>query len=278
MSDYTREQVIEMVKEGESLEGADLSKIDLSHANLSKANLSRSNLSSTNLNSASLIEADLSNADLRGADLIDTDLFGANLNCTKLIKADLSITNLSVADLSKADLRGANLRSADFECSTLKKTNISGANIYHIKTHEWEIDGIKCTHVYQCSDRKYWNDQEKREKYRRDFKPGEFEALYRTLPKIELIFQQGFTIQDHNVLTNIIEKINQRLKSPIEIREMKKAINTSISLSSENDEILKEAAPMINEQYQEKENKFKQLKELLCDKTRLEKQLAKLTD
>ena len=39
MADYTREEVIEKVKKGESLEEADLSDIDLSEVNLGSTNV-----------------------------------------------------------------------------------------------------------------------------------------------------------------------------------------------------------------------------------------------
>ena len=296
MSDYTREQVIEMLKNSESLLGADLSGIDLSEADLrradlsetnlsgaylSKANLSKANLSEANLSFANFFEANLTGTNLNQANLIGATLFGVNLSMTDLIevnlsKANLSVANLALVNLCNSNLRGANLASVDFEFAFLENADISGTNIYHLKTHGWIIDGIKCTHVYQCPANSIWENQKEREKYRRDYKPGEFEALYRTLPKIELIFQQGFTPQDLSLLTAMIEQINQRLPSPLDMSELKKGMSTNISLTAENNKILKTAIPMIHEMYQKLESKNGQIQQLFYDKAKLEDQVFEL--
>jgi hypothetical protein len=176
-----------------------------------------------------------------------------------------------------ANLIDTNLASADFENTDLIDVDISGANIYHLKTHGWKIDGIKCTHIYQC-DWEARNDPKEREKYRRDFRPGEFEALYKTLPKIELVFQKGFTPQDLSLLTIIVEQINQRLPSPLDMNELKKGMSTNISLTAENNKILKTAIPMIHEMYQKLEEKNEQLRKLMTEKIQFEHRISELVE
>jgi uncharacterized protein YjbI with pentapeptide repeats len=68
MADFTREEVLQVVRDSEKCVGADLSGLDLSSANLSEANLSG---------------ASLHWADLRGANLRWADLTGAGLSDAK---------------------------------------------------------------------------------------------------------------------------------------------------------------------------------------------------
>jgi hypothetical protein len=70
-----------------------------------------------------------------------------NLSEADLIRANLSRANLSEADLSGADLSEAKLSYANFSNSNISGADITGANL-----HNWEIEGIKCTHII-------WNDK-----------------------------------------------------------------------------------------------------------------------
>ena len=69
MAKLTREEVIEKVAAGKSLERANLAGVDLSGANLQGAKLSRAKLHDANLREADLSRADLYKANLTGADL-----------------------------------------------------------------------------------------------------------------------------------------------------------------------------------------------------------------
>ncbi len=71
MADFTREEVLQVVRDSEKCVGADLSGLDLSSANLSEANLSGASLHWADLRGANLRWADLTGADLTGADLSD---------------------------------------------------------------------------------------------------------------------------------------------------------------------------------------------------------------
>jgi|ETNmetMinimDraft_13_1059891.scaffolds.fasta_scaffold16209_2 uncharacterized protein YjbI with pentapeptide repeats len=80
MADFTREEVLQVVRDSEKCVGADLSGLDLSSANLSEANLSGASLHWADLRGANLRWADLTGADLRWADLTGADLSDAKNN------------------------------------------------------------------------------------------------------------------------------------------------------------------------------------------------------
>lgn len=89
---FTRELVIERVRQGLSLENEKLKGIDLSRANLRGAKMA----------GAQFRYSDLTGADLRGA-----DLRRANLRHVNLRSANLEGADLREADLTHADIRGA---------------------------------------------------------------------------------------------------------------------------------------------------------------------------
>ncbi len=105
MDKPTREEIIDKVKKGISLEGANLKGIDLRGAELKEGNFKDANFRYTDLR-----EADLQGADLRGAKLRHVVLIGSNL----------SNADLRGADLTHADLRGANLAQARLENAKVK--------------------------------------------------------------------------------------------------------------------------------------------------------------
>jgi uncharacterized protein YjbI with pentapeptide repeats len=144
---YTREQVIEMVRKGESLTGADLSEIDLSGvdfspkeyggpcekpAYLDKADLYKANLNGADLRCAEISKANLKHAYLFDADLSGASLNGANLSCTYLRRAKLQ-ADLSEAELIRADLKEADLSWAKLNGAKLRGANLSKANLVEAK-------------------------------------------------------------------------------------------------------------------------------------------------
>ncbi len=175
------------------------------------------------LSNADLFLAQIPRANLMNAKLIRADLKGANLRNAKLNEVDLSEAELNNADLSSAVLSGANLtntdlESIDFEYADLTEADISGANIFHIKTHGWKIEGIKCTHVYNYSKSVPEDD---REKSRIDFKEGEFEAKYKKMPTIELVLSGGLRFQDILKIYKTIEEMKTKYNTILELSEMK---------------------------------------------------------
>ncbi len=166
MSKYTREEVLEKIRNRESLAGADLRKInlyreDLSGANLKAAdlsgadlreakftgtNLDQANLSEANLNEANLWEANLVKADLSGAKLARANLWRAklaeaNLSGAYFLRADLGFADLNEANLEEADLGLANLGGADLRRANLASTNINGTNLWEANLYGATLAG-----------------------------------------------------------------------------------------------------------------------------------------
>lgn len=195
-----------------NLSGADLSGIDLSGAFLAEANffdgtladgilvgtnlvgsfLGFANLNGANLSEALIVDADLIDANLSGANLSGASLHHANLYQAKLCGANLTEagligSKLLGADLTGANLTGANLRTATLIYSNFKEAILTGAYLYGTSRDDWIIDGVKCDFVYWDNNSFYglseediekW-DREHRAPQNRDFRPGEFDELYR---------------------------------------------------------------------------------------------------
>ncbi len=294
MSDITPDQLREILeahkkwvesdgKEGSraylsytNLSNADLSNADLRDADLSGANFFAADLSSAKLNNAKLYGANfygtnLSKTNLSGTDLGNTNLFvatlsEANLSDANLSEANLRMTNLPGANLPGANLNGARLReaelkdanlkdsvlvSADLEDADLTGVDISGANIFHYKTHGWEIEGIKCTHVYNCP---YEASKEEREKSRINFKEGEFEAKYKTMPTIELVLSGGLRSIDQYKMGYIINEANREYKAGLEISSMKKGFEgIEVMLEAKSDKDLEKIGHMIAREYKKRD-------------------------
>jgi hypothetical protein len=178
------------------LDSASLFRGDLSGATLYKANLSGAHLSEARLYGANLIEADLDEANLRGA-----NLYGANLRKTSLFRVNLEMVNLIYSNLSNATL--------------------TGATLYGTARDNWRIDGIKCDFVYWDS-MPFFKEEEKDQKQQwlqdhrvpkdREFRPGEFEELYKSLPTFEYYFEQCFTPLDPLIMNRVVQAINEQHK------------------------------------------------------------------
>lgn len=132
---------------------------------------------------------DLEDADLRNATLRGTHLGGATL-----WRADLAGTNLHKAKLYHTDLVKTNLR-----CAT-----ITGAYLYDTARDNWVIDGIICDYVF-------WDlHGTQRTPKDRDFRPGEFEELYKYLPTIGYYFEHSFTPLDPIIINQIVQAIDEK--------------------------------------------------------------------
>jgi uncharacterized protein YjbI with pentapeptide repeats len=147
MANFTREVVIEKVRDGVGLRNAVLYGIDLSNAYLHGANLSRANLRSANLMDADLSSADLSGISLHGADLRSANLRGANLGRANLSSTNLIDSDLSSADLSRADLSRADLSSAYFHSANLSGANLSGAYLHSTNLSRADLSGANLGRV-----------------------------------------------------------------------------------------------------------------------------------
>ena len=261
-----------------NLTGADLTGVHLSKANLSKANLSGANLSRAKIIGADLTGVNLRGADIRGADLSKAYLFRANLAQADLAQADLngadlrgvnlSGANLSGADLAQADLSGAdlaeanlnnaffldanlhksmikeaNIMSVNFNSADLSGADITGAIFWGVSTTGWKIDGIKAEYIY------FTRNIKDKEKHKKSFKEGHFEALFKTLPTIELIFDDVLNLRELYILNAILEDIKEHNpKFELSLKNTSVGpFQTSVGVTASQDEYLEKAAAMIRE-------------------------------
>jgi len=229
---------------GADLREADLRGADLREADLRGTNLSKANLCGANLAGAFLIGSNLSEANLTNADLAEADLKRVNLSHARLGLSNLSGANLKEADLSAADMTGCTLDGVNLTQANLSGSNVTGASFWNIANAGWKIDGIKARHVYFCRGR-----QTEREKYRQNFEEGQFEALHRTLPTLELVFEKGLSLPGFFALNAVIEKIgkdNPNLCIKL-ARIAKNEFGAIVGLTICKDAFLPETAKLIQE-------------------------------
>lgn len=227
-----------------NLSGADLREADLFRAILSRADLSEVTLGKCNLNGADLFEVNLSGTDLREADIRRADMRYANLSNANLRKANLCGVNLKGSNLGDADLKGAKIIDVNFNLSNLSGAEITGSTYWGVSTAGWKIDGIKAKHVYFCRD-----DEKEKNKYKKEFQEGQFEALYRSLPTVELIFTEGLSPTNLFMLTALIEEIKrQNPDYGIRMADISKnEFETKIGIKTNKDEFLDKVGQLINE-------------------------------
>ncbi len=187
-----------------NLSKANLRGADIRWANLGWANLSDADLSDAELLGAHLIQVNLSEATLRGADMSLANLLDANLVGTDLSDAQLNWTNLSSANLGGANLGSALLVDTNLNRADLSGATLTGSVFHGVSTSGWKIDGVKAEYLYFTADTK------NKEKYIRYFAEGKFEELYRSLPTIELIFDQGLNPVEVLKLNAVIEELKQQ--------------------------------------------------------------------
>ena len=232
-----------------NLNGADLSEAnlrgtDLREADLRGSNLSKADLGGANLAGAFLAGAKLSGADLTGADLTEADLKRVNLSHAALRAADLTGANLKEADLGAADMTGCILNGVHLTLANLSAADVSGASFWNIANGGWKIDDIKASHVYFCR-----GSQKEREKYRKDFEDGQFEALHRTYPTLELMFEKGLSPPGLFVLNTLIEKIsmhNQELGMHLAVISQNE-FGTIVGIKVGRNEFLPKAGKLIED-------------------------------
>lgn len=165
-------------------------------------NLQGVNLIGAKLTGVDFIGVDLSEADLSKADLSSSDLSGIILARATLVETRFIHSTIYGGGLGKANLQNANLDGAVLNSATLSQANLTGAIIRGISYTGWNIENIKCDYVFTDTNGKM------REPKDRDFEPGEFEKLYKDLPKIEYTFLDDFTVIDIIVMDQIVQEIN----------------------------------------------------------------------
>lgn len=86
----------------------------------------------------------------------------------------------------------------------LTKSKLTGAKLYATARDDWIISGVECRYVY-------WDSRGQiRSPKNRDLALGEFERLYRTLPTIEYIFQNGMTPLDPLIMDRVVQAIREQ--------------------------------------------------------------------
>ena len=110
---------------------------------------------------------------------------------------------LPVSELPNVDFPtiqvSANLAGAD-----LSLANLTGARLYGTARDEWKIDGVKCDYAF-------WGGTGKtRTPLDRNYRPGEFEMLYRQLPSVEYLFEEGFTPLCAVLMDKVVRTINEQ--------------------------------------------------------------------
>lgn len=149
-----REEVIERLREGQSLAGRDLTGADLSHLDLRGADLAGALLEAAALTGADLAGANLegavlARADLVGANLTGAKLAGVNLGAARLCDAkapggvDLTGAVLAEADLSGADLRGALLSNADLSEAIVPGADLRGVTATQLIVMKCDLSGAE---------------------------------------------------------------------------------------------------------------------------------------
>ncbi|MGR0482952.1 MAG: pentapeptide repeat-containing protein [Candidatus Electronema sp. V4] len=110
------------------------------------------------------------------------------------------------AYLFKACLQHVDLRETRLICTNLREADITGAKLWGSARENWIIDSIRCEYVY-------WDEAgTERTPPDRDFRPGEFEELYKQLHTFEYIFEQGFTPLDPLIMERVVQAVNERHK------------------------------------------------------------------
>lgn len=189
---------------GANLQSANLRKTDLQYANLRETDLQSTNLQNANLGRADLQSTNLESANLRGAYLNDVRMESANLRGADLRNAKLKGANLRGANLRDADLRDAYLQHTDLRFANLEGANLTGVKLFAVAKDQWEIEAVRCKYVFLDEEGKECFPKD------RDFRPGEFEELYKQLPTFEYVFEHGFTPLDAVVMDRIVRAINEQ--------------------------------------------------------------------
>lgn len=245
-----------------NLTGATFTKSYLVEANLTGAKLMGAYLVGSDLNGTNLIGADLSGADLTGAYLIKANLTGAylveaSLAGAYLREADVTGANLSGtnlfgaifldAKLSNSNLKNSNINNVNFNNADLSDAEITGTIIWGLSTTGWKIERIKAEYVY------FTRDVKNKEKYKKTFKKGQFEALFKSLPTIELIFEGGLSLPELWTLNAIIENVKKQ-NPELGLKLTNTSVDefqTTVNVKTVKDEFLEKAASLIQSKLEE---------------------------
>lgn len=199
---------------GLDLRSSSLVGCNLSHQSLAKVDLSNIDFTDANLENADLSYSNLTGAKLSHARLKDTKLQGAVFKDAVMDKVDLSNVNLQGLDFSGVNLRGCDLREANLQHAHLPGADITGAKLWRIQSHGWDISRVKCEYAY-------W-DKNGGEKT--VYRAHEFEKIYREAITIELKYPHRLTNNELATLPILLEHLQAsqwgtilRLKSILDV-------------------------------------------------------------
>ena len=190
-----------------NISGGDLRNADLREANFSMAILRGADLAGAQILMTRLCQADLVGAYLAGVNLRGAILSGANLRTASLGDAVIANTGLQNACLRDASLRGAilsgaDLRYADLRNADLTETNLTGARLFMSLRDKWRIENVRCNYIFL--------DEEGEQRYpaNRNFKQGEFQALYSEVPTFEYMFENDMHWLDAAIMDYLTHQAN----------------------------------------------------------------------
>ncbi|MCZ6689040.1 MAG: pentapeptide repeat-containing protein [Planctomycetota bacterium] len=124
-----RQEILQIIRNEDSLEGFDLSEANLEGADLRGVNLKKTNLSGANLGNARLEGADLTGANCHRANFQYANLDMAILTDCDMTESRLHSVEAAKADLSGVDLKDAVLTQADFFQVSFRNASLEGAKI-----------------------------------------------------------------------------------------------------------------------------------------------------
>lgn len=208
--------------ENVDLQNADLERVNLQNVILLEAELQSAVLKDTNLQGADLRDSNLQGTSLQGAclqwaNLQDANLKNANLQGANLREVNLWNANMQGADLQRANLQDADLKGADLRGINLTQANLTGVLLARAAKESWIIDAVLCDYVF-WDEMPDFMSTEKQQQWKaklrvpkdRDFRPGEFEALYKDVPTFEYYFEKGLTPIDAILMDQIVQTIDKR--------------------------------------------------------------------
>lgn len=210
------------------LAGINLSNADLSAANLQYANLTRANLSGAWLNRALLNKTILTGANMGLSKPIDAELGEAILDGADLSRAVLTMSNLRHANLTGANLTDSILQAANLQYAILDRAIITGANLWEALRARWSIKGIVCEWAV-------WEEDSEKATY---YSPGEFERIYADTTRIELVYPDGVTSFELNMLPALLQHLTSKFpKSSIRVKSLEEAGGgTKLTIAVDNND------------------------------------------
>ena len=187
-------------------EDSDFSNIDLANSDMSFSNLFAISFKSARFQECDLKycnfrESDFSSAVLEDVNLEEADFSDAQIISASFVNSNLRNANLRCADLRYSNLSNTDLRYADLRRSVLSQATLTGVLLRGSARFNWIIDGVECEYVF------FDAEGNTRQPTNRAFQPGEFERLYRSIPTIEIVFEQGMNLFDPLLLSVVGQKL-----------------------------------------------------------------------